>query len=838
MTILRPTIATLVAWLAVLSASPAATQPAVQTATELRPETVGADERFHYEIDITVEGNFPIELNEEFDHDELELLGRTATPSGEVRAGRPVRSVTLEYELQAPFEPGEYRITAPEFRVGDRLIRPDETTLRVIEQSADERITPRIDRSDEPAFVAISVDPDRDPFVGEQMAVSLDLYIHRDERNLRARPPGEPALDDFWIEDLRDDVDRHRSQRRRDGQLWYVTPLHTWALFPLRPGTTTIDAIDVPLATASLFGDRQELNVESPPVDLDVRPLPPDSPAGFSSGNVGDFSFSVDVDTRTATAGEVLTLTATIDGPGRATEFGDPSFDLPDTVRHIDTTVDTAHSIRRHRLHGTRTVAYELMPTEEGRLELPPLTFSYFDPDTESYVTETSEPVAVDVEPGDVPPPAPEADEPPVAETTDAPAAELASLRSPGSFAPAPSSGSPPGWSFILPLIGLLLLGLERIVAGPGRRSLLPRLKRYRLRRRLRQILGDDETPADTRSLNALRLVLTEQLDVAPGTITAGEIATALAERGLPPELVTDTTDLIDELETARYAPDPAVATDLIERTRSVTDQLLDRAATDDGPSSNATAATKTLIGTLLVAAIMTVGAGPPPESIDDDEPPMTADDARPWSDVATYWSDRAAGDDDPTHDYNAGTAYFHAGDIGRARLHLERARVDGASSAEIDGNFELVSDAIAGPRADSTFLRQQRPAQTLSAIGPWLALVALWIASVAALSRRLVDRPPFAVIIAALLLAAISWSLSASVDAIYDTDLGVVTDDGHHLLRGPTDEASTASDTTLPPGAMFRIDDRRNGWYEIELPSGDTGWIATSAGEKLAPAK
>ena len=52
---------------------------------------------------------------------------------------------------------------------------------------------------------------------------------------------------------------------------------------------------------------------------------------------------------------------------------------------------------------GTKTFEQALVPTQSGKLQIPALAFSFFDPQTRQYVTRTAAPVSVEVAPGQTP---------------------------------------------------------------------------------------------------------------------------------------------------------------------------------------------------------------------------------------------------------------------------------------------------------------------------------------------------------------------------------------------------------------------------------------------------
>ena len=827
---------------ALLAAPVAVATPDIDFQTDLSRDSVGPGDDFRYEAVVRVEGNFPIEMSERPRFEDMTIRGRSSSPSFTVRNGNPTRSVTIRYQLQAPVSPGTYRIGAPTFAVGDESVSGESMTLEVVEdprrpvQTGAER-----DRSDEPAFVGVSVAPDRNPYVGEQVNVEFDLYIREDQRHLRARPPGEAALDDFWVVDTRDDMSRRRSRTRRDGRFWYVTPLDTSAIFPFRAGPTTIDAIEVPLARASLFGRGDTTVVESDPVDLEIQPLPDGAPEGFSSGNVGHFEFSVDVDSKTARAGGDLTVRATAEGPVRSDQIGEPTAEFSDGFRKIASSDETSQSVVDGRLQATRTFEYRLMPVVDGTLQIPSLVFSYFDPDLEEYITHRSDPIDIDVEPGDVPESID--DIAPISQRGDSQtSSQLRPLEQPGKTEGGDRRPFPlPAWVVLLPIVGLILLFLERPLLQPILRRLSPKWRRRHLRQRAEILLDDTDEPQASRCLQSLQLILSEGLELQIGALTKTDVYASLIElEEMEPQLAEDTTALVDELINRRFRPDPETESEsVVARTRDIIARLLEwRFVTNlDGGSSTMSSTAMLIAVGCSTAFVVATAPVTSVQATDLDEPPMAADEDRDWATVADYWADRAADGLDPVFDYNAGTAFAHAGDVGHARLHLERATAAGGDSEELRHNLAEVTATIATDHGSvAAFGPQQRWAQYVHAIAPWIAAAVLWALVALALTRRITGRPLsrtgfLAVVGVGVIVAGVAVGAWHQIGSFYDDpNLGVVIEGDQLLREAPSESASTARDSALPAGAMVQIADDRSDWVRVELPCSISGWLDRNA--------
>lgn len=827
--------------------SQAAAQPDVTVDASVDSSTVAPHDTLTYRLSVRVTGNYELDVEQTPEFGSFAVHGRSYAPSFRIHNGNPMRSLQVEYKLRAPRDTGTFTIGPPRVSVGDDTITPDPVTVEVTgDDRAIEPAEEEVDRTGERAFVEASLRPNRDPYVGEQVILQFDLYINQRERNLRARPPGEAPLDDFWVEDLSRELQLRRTRTRVDGDFWSVTPLRVLALFPIRSGPTTVDAIDVPLVRASLFGQGGEMVVESDPIELEVQPLPDGAPRGFSPENIGSWDLDVDIDSTTARVGGRLQVTARVEGTGRPGRLGTPVFDIPDTFRHLSTQDDASSTIRDRRVGGHRDFIFHLMPLEEGSHQLPPVEFSYFDPDREEYITLRSDPIDVEIEPGELPDAPEEAGEAVArgeSSSQKSPLTDLHGLVEPGQLST--SNSQPiPWWLFVLPLVGLLLLLVERPLTRPIRRRLAPLLRRRRLRSRIDEQLDDSDAPIATRCLRALRICLIDGLRISVGALTAESVETALRPVEIPNQLQADAMELVDELVTHRYAPTSSASTSGFEkRTRDIVDRLLDWHL-DSGNDDSASKRRHRHQAAAIIFGVFIVTAGPVPAHGADQSDDALQKDSKNWTELAEKWAERAAAEPgDPAAHYNAGTAAAHADDLGAARLHLERAVAMGADNDSVRENLSAVTAAVAAQQPSvAAFRQQQSPVVTLHGWAPGLVLMSLWIAFLFALFRRLAGRPRSRPAAATVVGAALAIALSMSTLWVYvehfarTAELAVVTADEQPLRQAPSHHAGSLSDDDLAPGAIVRTDQTREDWTHVQLPTGLTGWLPADTVEHVAP--
>lgn len=148
------------------------------------------------------------------------------------------------------------------------------------------------------------------------------------------------------------------------------------------------------------FGTAQEkpltLHTDGAVVKIKALPLQ-GRPANFS-GAVGQFALSSEASATSGATGDPLTLKIHVTGQGN---FGRVSMDgLPANADwksyKPSTKFEPAESTGTT---GAKTFEQSIVPLKAGRQEIPAVSFSYFDPEKDAYVTKATRPIAIDIAP-------------------------------------------------------------------------------------------------------------------------------------------------------------------------------------------------------------------------------------------------------------------------------------------------------------------------------------------------------------------------------------------------------------------------------------------------------
>ena len=196
----------------------------------------------------------------------------------------------------------------------------------------------------------------------------------------------------------------------------------------------------------------------------------------------------------------------------------------------------------------------------------------------------------------------------------------------------------------------------------------------------------------------------------------------------------------------------------------------------------------------------------------------------------------------DPRLEYNLANAEFKRERLGPAILHYERARRLDPSDPQIRENLalarerlrDLVEDADASGPLAAWHALQERVGVSAQA---WFLLAGVWI--VAILVAWSGSRPggftpgrgwALSVAIAFTLLAALSWR--ATWTRLAGTPRAVVLAPAVEALAGPA--MNNASLFTLHEGTTVEVGGEREGWLQVTLPNGLSGWVPGDAAERI----
>lgn len=445
-------------------------------------------------------------------------------------------------------------------------------------------------------FIKVTVDKNK-AYVGEQITTSYKLYT-RIPMNVGISKL--PSLNGFWTQDFEKPTGNIKPEEEIiDGKRYQVFLLKKSALFPQQTGTLVLDPAQAegtarvvrkvrqndpfggmfdddpffrhfgslmmndPFFNDDFFGGMAyqdiPIKLKSSPVKIEVLPLPENGKPEEFTGAVGSFQVSAATDKATLTTDDALIYTLKIQGSGNFKLIDPPVLKLPNGLSTYDPHVLDTITGRTTKITGSKLITYTISPNVPGDYEIPAIPFSYYDPQAGAYTTVSTNPISIHVDHGKN-----------IASSSIGGngRADLHPLvtRPIEKFVPAarkPVFFTAGYWSFyVVPFLALIGLFVWRrreeeqvkdIVRFRNRRANKVALKRLSQAKKLMQ-QGDRQLFYEEVS-KAIWLYLSDKLNIPLASLSRETADAALADKGLPEDIMKQFHETIQTCETALYAP-------------------------------------------------------------------------------------------------------------------------------------------------------------------------------------------------------------------------------------------------------------------------------------------
>ncbi len=138
--------------------------------------------------------------------------------------------------------------------------------------------------------------------------------------------------------------------------------------------------------------------IQAPGIEIQVDPLP-QRPANFSGG-VGKFNISAQLDKTEVKANDPVNLRIIVSGTGNLKLIKQPEVALPKDFDKYDAKITDQTKLTANGVEGSMVYDILAVPRHQGKYEIPPVEFVYFNPDTKQYETARTEGFTLDVAKG------------------------------------------------------------------------------------------------------------------------------------------------------------------------------------------------------------------------------------------------------------------------------------------------------------------------------------------------------------------------------------------------------------------------------------------------------
>jgi hypothetical protein len=418
------------------------------------------------------------------------------------------------------------------------------------------------------AFLWIAL-PKTNLYINEPVVAEFRIYLRSDVRNygdLQLVPDGNGLTFSKFAQG-------EKYQRRVGNAVFTILPLSI-AITPVKTGTVSLNPINGsivlngrdPMDIASMFGPPvapQQAPLTSERMDLQVSPLPSEHvPPGFN-GAVGTYTMAVTAGPTNVVAGDPITLRVQISGHGPL-----DSLALPEQTKGWDDfkiypPTSKVNASDPLGIEGSKTFEEIVTPQNSDIKTLPPISFSFFDPDQKQYrtLTQPAMPLLVRAAtPGTMPAiAATHSDNPP-------PVADVVPIKQ---HLGVVAQINPPlvQQPWFLALQGVPAFALLSCVIWRKRKETLANNPRLRRQRQVAQLVREGleelrnlaaQNKSDEFFATLFRLLqeqLGERLDLPASAITEAVIDERLRPAGMAEETLASLHELFQMCNLARYAP-------------------------------------------------------------------------------------------------------------------------------------------------------------------------------------------------------------------------------------------------------------------------------------------
>ncbi len=346
-------------------------------------------------------------------------LGSSTSTSIQLSNGRMSTSYSIQYRFRATRQ-GAFEIGPVTLTAGGQDLRTDPLTIEIAgaptagagggaagRAGADDGV------SSDDLLITATLSEER-TYVNQPVVVEYRILTRVDVEGVSVvRQPGAAG---FWVEELA--APQRQERTVRDGVQYASQVIRRIALFPTSAGPKRLDPLVIEAQVrvqrrsrfggdpfgdpfggifgGGVFGRRVPVSVSSNALDLDVLPAPPGAPASYT-GFVGPLAVSAGVDRTAAETNDALTLRLDVSGAGNIRTLPEPTLNLPAAFEVYPPEMREEVEPTADGVRGRRVYEYVIVPREPGRVTIPPVELSYFDPDRGAYAVASSDPIDLTV---------------------------------------------------------------------------------------------------------------------------------------------------------------------------------------------------------------------------------------------------------------------------------------------------------------------------------------------------------------------------------------------------------------------------------------------------------
>ena len=641
-----------------------------------------------------------------------------------------------------------------------------------------------------------------------------------------------------------------------NGRPYKTVTWQQWVVFPQMTGKLEIPSItfegmvvqqnrDVDPFEAFFNGGSGYVEVKkkivAPGLTLQVDPLPT-RPADFSGG-VGRFSITAQINKTEVKANDPISLRVIVSGTGNLKLIKEPIVKFPKDFDKYDAKVTDKTKITANGVEGSMVYDFMAVPRHQGSFEIPPVEFTYYDTQANTYKTVKSEGFKLEVAKGSGSSSVSDYSEEVEQLNKDIRYIKTgdAELRNIDDF----FFGSTSYWvmlvAMLVAFVSLFVVFRQRAIDNANLGKMRGKKANKVATRRLRsasKLMAENRSDAFyDEVLRALWGYVGDKLNMPVESLSRENIQQRLAERMVEQETIDKFIAAIDECEFERYAPGDAKG-NMSKTFDAAMTAIMD--IEEKMRKKNKTSAAKALVVVAFMSFAFCQSASAMATKANADQ----AYKKEQYQQAIADYEELLKHGANAEIYYNLGNAYYRTNNLTRAILNYERAALLSPGDADVRFNLQLARsktiDKIT-PESEMFFFNWYRQVVNLMSVDGWAttALIALAIAIVCALSylfaERLLMRKTgfFGAMIMIVVFVLSNIMAQQQKEKLVNRTGAVITAPTVQIKSTPSKNGTDLFN--LHEGTRVDIiDGSMKDWKEIRIADGKSGWIETSKMETI----
>jgi len=399
-------------------------------------------------------------------------------------------------------------------------------------------------------------------YVGEPVFLSCRVFIQpRYQVQLEEFKP--PSFDKIWAKQLDLPKQPRLTKILFNNKNYLSAILDKQLLYPQSSGELTIPSYTGEFSLYDSWGfPIGNKSIKSAKKKIIVKPLPAGKPQNFS-GAIGNFNVEFNVDNPEVKVNDPINFEIKIKGTGNFGLFEVPQISLPKTFEPLNPDEKDNTNITENGISGTKIITYSFIARVPGNYKIPPLSFSYFDYHDKKYHTIVSDTFNIKVTGS--------ANTTTTTLNTNNEEEEIgkdirfiktgnANLKPKNNFI------FKSNWTLFFVYLGIIVLFLiimfilrKKIKENADLRTVkfkkADKVSRKRLKKAYSFMQQEQKDNFYEETLNALWGYVSDKLNIDESELTRDNLKSVFAQYNINENLQNDFINLIDKVETSRYAP-------------------------------------------------------------------------------------------------------------------------------------------------------------------------------------------------------------------------------------------------------------------------------------------